>query len=109
MFALRPVSVSDDKKTLMVQFFWIRKFNKPFVLDEKDIKPFLAADSDATLGNGKIFDCVTLKRIISGDIVSIYTEDPEKWPLPSWDLLEMMWFLYRVVAISEKQVGRGSA
>ena len=41
-----------------------------------------------------------LRPIESGQIFKPTTKNPETHPLPSWELLEMQWFLQRVVAMS---------
>ena len=40
------------------------------------------------------------REIESGEIFELTTNNPETHPLPSWELLEMQWFLQRVVAMS---------
>ncbi|OAX79793.1 hypothetical protein ACJ72_05887 [Emergomyces africanus] len=34
----------------------------------------------------------------SGETIELPTSDPEKWPLPNWDLLEIQWILQRLTA-----------
>ena len=41
-----------------------------------------------------------LRYIKSGDWFEMRTDDPEARPLPSWELLEMQWFLQRVVGMA---------
>ena len=43
---------------------------------------------------------LTLRNVESGQIFKLTTENLETHPLPSWELLEMQWFLQRVVAMS---------
>ena len=38
--------------------------------------------------------------IRSGQVFSFKTTEPEGQPLPSWELLEMQWYLQRLVAMS---------
>jgi hypothetical protein len=38
--------------------------------------------------------------IRSGQVFSFKTTEPEGQPLPSWELLEMQWYLHRLVAMS---------
>lgn len=37
--------------------------------------------------------------IKSGEVIELTTSDPEKKPLPNWDLLEMQWVLQRLTAL----------
>ena len=54
-----------------------------------------AFDSDTQL-----FDSRTDKRIKSGDFFELQTDDAIARPLPSFKLLEMQWFLQRVVGMA---------
>jgi hypothetical protein len=45
-------------------------------------------------------DVTTKKQTVSGDVVTMTTDDPVTRPLPSWDLLQMQWVLQRLSAIS---------
>ena len=47
-----------------------------------------------------MFDLRTDKRIKSGDFFKLKTDDAEARPLPSFALLEMQWFLTRVVGMA---------
>lgn len=40
------------------------------------------------------------QAVESGDIFKLTTENPESHPLPNWNLLEMQWFMQRLVAMS---------
>ena len=117
-FALKPLDVSADEKTLRVQFFW--------QIEQKGIKrerggqpqisllelPHSTKDLDNYDGNFLV-DCRSLGTyqedghftrnsrrnphiIKSGDIFELKTDDPQERPLPSFALLEMQWFLHRV-------------
>ena len=55
---------------------------------------------DASPVDCKLFNCLTEKKICSGDVITIRTEDPINHPLPSWDLLDMQWVLHSLVALS---------
>ncbi|KAL1884895.1 hypothetical protein Plec18167_001551 [Paecilomyces lecythidis] len=58
--------------------------------------------SDLTHGNlnAKLWNGDRDKRIISGDIITITTENPETHPLPSFKLIQMQWVLNRGIALS---------
>ncbi|OJJ51557.1 hypothetical protein ASPZODRAFT_416978 [Penicilliopsis zonata CBS 506.65] len=47
----------------------------------------------------KLFDGLTDRIIKSGDIITFRTDDPDNHPLPSYELLEVQCFLYRIAAI----------
>ena len=36
------------------------------------------------------------KVVVSRDVFTLTTDDPERLPLPSWPLLEMQWHLQRI-------------
>jgi hypothetical protein len=40
------------------------------------------------------------RAVVSGDVFTLTTHDPERLPLPSWPLLEMQWHLQRIAAMS---------
>lgn len=48
----------------------------------------------------KLWNCNTETKICSGYILVFRTDDPEKRPLPSFDLLNMQWALHRALAMS---------
>ncbi|RAK98911.1 HNH endonuclease signature motif containing protein [Aspergillus ibericus CBS 121593] len=80
-FALKPLSLSEDKRQLEVQFYWL-PMNKY---------------RGAMRG---LVNFVTDTRLCSGDILTFKTGDPEGHPLPSMELLNMQWVLHRVLALS---------
>ena len=100
-FALKPVGVSPDKKELDLLFFWQPHHRPPQKIDLLLIPP-----------SSKQLDCCGPKRFLfrridggydqlrSGDHVTLRTDDPNKQPLPSQELLEMQWILQRVVGMS---------
>jgi hypothetical protein len=90
--------LSEDQKCLTVKFFWLRKGSRPSQVNLCDAPSVEGRDQGpgrARLGNHETTDLIR-----SGDEIRLETEDPENLPLPSWELLEMQWFLNRVVAIS---------
>lgn len=103
-FALKPLDFSSDMKTLRVQFFWLPV--NSFIRDREyvaitDPPPYNWVNHhDVSSLDCKLFSCPTEKKICSGDMITIRTEDPINNPLPSWDLLDMQWVLHRVVALS---------
>jgi hypothetical protein len=94
-FALKPISKSDDKKTLEVQFFWQKKQSEPQTTSLLTI-PNSTKGLDHSNDKTSIFRQDRGQRIKSGDYFKIQTNDPDKKPLPSFELLELQWFLKRI-------------
>ncbi|KAI9370818.1 hypothetical protein BJX61DRAFT_68157 [Aspergillus egyptiacus] len=96
-FALKPNELSEDKKTLTVEFYWLPDFGHDF----KDLAtpPPNPNNLDSTTRGTRLFDCKTDKCIRSGDLLRFTTDDPKKWPLPSVDLLHMQWVLNRLMSL----------
>lgn len=99
-FALKPLELSDDGKCLRMQFFWLRRFTKPSVLDESAKGASLLERLDTGHGRARLWGMITEQKIVSGDVVTLKTMEPAKYPLPSMTLLDMMWVLNRVASIS---------
>lgn len=98
-FVLKPIRISDDKKRLDVQFFWLpQRSYSPKVNILK--VPQLSVDLDQGPNLTMLHNNESLQKICSGDEISLETDDPVSKPLPDFDLLEMQWFLHRVAAIS---------
>jgi hypothetical protein len=97
-FALKPVSMSEDQKCLTVKFFWLLKGSHPSYVNLCDAPSVEGRDQGPCYA--RLWNHETSDPIQSGDEIRLETEDPENLPLPSWELLEMQWFLNRVVAIS---------
>jgi HNH endonuclease len=97
-FALKPVFVSNDNTTLTVQFFWQKPLEGTRVASLLTRPPSTEGltDSDGLQFRHKVRD--TLLR--SGEIFELHTDDPISKPLPSFKLLEMQWFLQRVVGMA---------
>jgi hypothetical protein len=100
-FALKPISVSADSKTLTVQFFWQAK--RSVVMPKINLAtiPLSTRDLDRYRNNalydGRQINC---PKIESGQLFEITTDNPEVRPLPSIALLEMQWFLQRVMGMA---------
>jgi hypothetical protein len=106
-FALKPISISEDNTTLTIQFFWQTK--QPLImptinlttvplstrdLHETDNKSYLHNRRSSEDGSSQYH------LIKSGDLFELKTDDPEARPLPSIALLEMQWFLQRVMGMA---------
>jgi hypothetical protein len=103
-FALKPISMSDDNTTLKVQFFWQKKQKDTQATMSLLTTPFPTEDLDCNegafdTGIVRLFNCRD-KRIQSGDFFELKTDDAIARPLPSFKLLEMQWFLQRVIGIA---------
>lgn len=103
-FALKPISISDENTTLKVQFFWQKK--QPDIQATMSLltMPLSTADLNQNVGafdsgQTRLFDKEG-KPIKSGDIYDLKTDDPINRPLPSFKLLELQWFLVRVVGMA---------
>jgi hypothetical protein len=97
-FALKPIRISDDKKRLDVQFFWLS--STPNVPGVNILQVPLLSVLDHGPNSTKLTNYDTNKLICSGDVFSLKTDDPVLQPLPDFKLLEMQWFLHRVQAMS---------
>ena len=106
-FALKLISVNEDKTALKVQFVWQKKQNNTQATMSLLTTPFSTEDLDQNIGafdsgNAKLTDFRRLQTryIKSGDIFELKTDDVIERPLPSFQLLEMQWFLTRVVGMA---------
>ncbi|QMW42050.1 hypothetical protein G4B11_005374 [Aspergillus flavus] len=103
-FALYPLQLSDDKKTLTVKFFWLPTMkylrSQSITRLPSPIAPDLISSTKDGIPFAKLFKLVTEEKIRSGDILTFYTTDPVKLPLPSVKLLQLQWTLHRVLAMS---------
>jgi hypothetical protein len=106
VFALKPLELSRDHKELTVQFFW----QVPGKYDG-DSQIDLLTEPTSSKGLDFVAEgyCLTrvekegstppLHHICSRELFTFTTEDPENLPLPSVELLEMQWFLQRLVGM----------
>jgi hypothetical protein len=99
VFALKPISISEDNTTLTIQFFWQTK--QPLVAPTINLTTIPSSTSNLDQGNqGTRFHLSNDRRIKSGDLFELKTDDPEARPLPSMELLEMQWFFQRVMGMA---------
>jgi hypothetical protein len=103
-FALKPISINEDKTTLKIQFFWQKKQNTQATMSllttpfsTESLNQNEGAFEHGTIG---LFDLNKRRLIESGDIFELRTDDAIARPLPSFRLLEMQWFLTRVVGMA---------
>jgi len=103
LFALKPLELSPDRKELTVQFFW--QVQGKYEIDSQVdllVEPTSSKGLDFVKGYylHLMGDNGPTRPIRSGDVFTFTTKDPEKLPLPSVELLEMQWFLQRLVGMS---------
>ncbi|KAL1965026.1 hypothetical protein VTN77DRAFT_6086 [Rasamsonia byssochlamydoides] len=99
-FALKPLELSCDRKSLNVQFFWLRQYKRVEGGVFPSSKPSFPGNLDGLPENIRLWNCENMTPIRSGDIITLHTENPDSHPLPSFALLEMQWFLHRIAALS---------
>ncbi|KAJ5715088.1 uncharacterized protein N7483_012269 [Penicillium malachiteum] len=100
--AFYPIRVADDKKSMDLSFHWLPSAKGMKASDwvHLDRNPFGDTRPLEAWGtNVAAFNVETRQLISSGDIFTITTPDPEKLPLPSIELLEMMWHLKRIASM----------
>jgi hypothetical protein len=102
-FALQPQKLSEEKRHLTVGFHWIPEISKLpkriDILTKAEISNNL--DMSGIPGRCvKLFCVQNDQKICSGDEITFKTEDPEKMPLPSCELLDMHWVLQRLSALA---------
>jgi hypothetical protein len=104
LFALKPLKLSRDGKTLIVQFF--RQVLGNYEIDsEVDLVTEPPSSKGLELvGDGyhltRVENDRSILRICSGETFTFTTKDPQNLPLPSLELLEMQWILQRLVGMS---------
>jgi hypothetical protein len=106
-FALKPISVDDNNTTLKVQFFWQNRQNNTQATMSLLTTPPSTENLDRNIGAYN-FGTIMLPNfcgpqpcyIKSGDFFELKTDNAEARPLPSFKLLEMQWFLTRVVGMA---------
>ncbi|KAH8820781.1 hypothetical protein F5884DRAFT_866722 [Xylogone sp. PMI_703] len=97
-FALKVINVSDDKKSMTVKFFWLKR-GKRNARATLDTTPEMPTDLDS-INKAKLYSTSNDQVIKSGTSIEITTDDPRKKPLPSKELLDMQWVLHNLAAMS---------
>jgi hypothetical protein len=100
-FALKPISLSEDKTTLKVQFFWQKKQGTQATISLSAL-PYSTKDLDEYKGDYGMSRLLHSNRqfLKSGDYFELQTDDPVQRPLPSLKLLEMQWALQRIAGMA---------
>ncbi|KAJ5097499.1 hypothetical protein N7456_008220 [Penicillium angulare] len=104
--AFRPVYLSEDKRYLDIAFHWLplpERGTTQHYEDRIDINHHPYPDHNhgcnytpAPGAGAYLYDAQTGKRILSGHIFRMETDDPVTYPLPSVELLEIQWYLKRL-------------
>lgn len=103
--AFRPISINDAKTSMEIAFHWLPLPDHsihPSDLVPLNKHPYPEPPTGFTGTPGQnilIFDLETTSIIRSGKIFTLTTDDAEKRPLPSFQLLEMKWHLARISAM----------
>ena len=97
-FALKPILESEDKMTLEVQFFWQERQKDTQQTMSLLTMPSSTQGLDQNVGafRGPVELFKNKQNIRSGDYFKLQTDDPVTKPLPSFQLLELQWFLQRI-------------
>jgi hypothetical protein len=105
-FAIKPISLSDDQTTLTIQFFWQAQYKQNKLPVDLLTTPPSTRDlnystpSQDHLTYLEATHPIGVHLIKSGDNFVMKTDDVVARPLPSIALLEMQWFLQRVMGMA---------
>lgn len=100
-FALKPLRQSQDRKNLDLQFFWLEPYKRQSVIPISERPELLPMNPRGHCRELKLFSFGAIDfDICSGEIFTLHTDDPEKRPLPSVELLEMQWIMHRAIALA---------
>ncbi|KAI5307723.1 hypothetical protein KEM55_007589, partial [Ascosphaera atra] len=112
-FGLRPLRLSDDHKTLDLQFFWLELALAPERERERagswEEVPRLWQDHhlSSVAAHGPHWSVLCehrgTDRLTSGSIISLTTRDPSRCPLPKVEMLEMQWRMQLLVAAAQSE------
>lgn len=100
LFALEPLYLSNNKRTMKLRFFWLFPDNldsvklSTAVLPEDPNEEFLVEPPLFSADNEHE------EWISSGQTITLTTEDPDTMPLPDLRFLRLQWLLHRVVSLT---------
>ncbi|KAM5356674.1 hypothetical protein ACJ41O_003320 [Fusarium nematophilum] len=99
-FALKPLQQRESE--IVVQFHWLKKpkLRPGSIMGENFLKQ--SGLTDQEWGNGELSP-MGRRKIKTGETFVIRAEDPDE--LPSFELLELQWYVLRIAAISGVAVG----
>ncbi|OJJ51356.1 hypothetical protein ASPZODRAFT_163205 [Penicilliopsis zonata CBS 506.65] len=100
LFALRPLQEAADRRSLSVELHWqpVQTHTKFDAIDLLS-PPGQSRDLEGS-GSFVLYSRIFNRLLRTGDILVLTTHNPETHPLPSFALLEMQWFLTRIVSMS---------
>lgn len=96
--ALWPVSLSDDRRKLTLQFFAQPEDSVTTTQMSVATLPSSTRHITARSINYDVGD--DIYRLKSGQLIEMTTNDVYERPLPSFGLLEMRWFLQRIAGMA---------
>ncbi|PYI33668.1 hypothetical protein BP00DRAFT_413651 [Aspergillus indologenus CBS 114.80] len=103
-FALYPVELSADKKTLTLKLFWLPtiayRTEQSLKRSPSPVCRDLTSHSKDGVPYATSYKLATDEKIQSGEILTLRTTDPVNLPLPAIKLLQLQWLLHRVLAMS---------
>ncbi|KAI5301253.1 hypothetical protein KEM55_007950 [Ascosphaera atra] len=99
-FALRPLNVSEDERSMVVEFHWLEKHEYTTTM-RLDTTPHLSS-TGACQGplNARLYNHTDNTPYRTGDRITLTTDDPVHHPLPSREILDLQWTLQRLCALS---------
>lgn len=105
LIAFRPISVNEEETEMRIAFHWL-PFRSATIARNDRMPPAAVRDmgpgTPPSRSPGRFnyfFDMETLEVISSGHVFTVRTNDKEKQPLPSMELLELRWHLSRIAAM----------
>lgn len=118
LFALKPVSVNDEKTQMTLKFYWLTPTGRlpvnsslslPAILPDNYIIPPIDMPGNLKSGgwehpdfqgpNLRLYSADTDSLIVSGDEIRITTDNPVDLPLPDWEFVSLQWTLHRLAAL----------
>ncbi|EEA19615.1 conserved hypothetical protein [Talaromyces marneffei ATCC 18224] len=103
LFALKHVKTSAREDKIHLQFYWLKpQKDIPTSLTKDDFlkRPCLPSDECSGEDLLNFHNVKTLQPIRSGDVITMGSYFPSVKPLPSKELIELQWYLHRIVALS---------
>ncbi|KAJ5352166.1 hypothetical protein N7452_001140 [Penicillium brevicompactum] len=110
LIAFRLIRVNQGQTEMQIAFHWLPSKESLGEIWRDDFIPlednsfegpeYQGEQHEGPEGDEAIFHAVTVKKICSGHIFTVKTDDIDHRPLPSFELLEMRWHLSRIAAMS---------
>lgn len=101
LFALEPLYLSNDRRTMLLKFYWLCPGKvenvqlSTAVLPEDTDEEFLVEPPSLSS------DIAQEASIPPGQIITLTTEDPDAMPLPDPRILRLQWLLHRTLALAK--------